>query len=257
MSVKRPEAYPSYAPVDAAGFAGAQDLEGGSGFGAKEYQFLRAGFVRKVFGLLAAQLALTAAVAAPIVLSSGVRGFVATNSWVVSLASLGSLVLVLVLSLSESARHSHPTNLILLAAFTALEGVLVGAISATYSLSSVALAVALTAGVAGSLAVYAHRAKTDYTARGGALLSALVSLLLTGLFGALFGGGRGLELLLAGGGAVLFSFYIVYDVQLIIGGAHAKFQLSPDDYVAGTLALYLDVINLFIHLLRLLGNERE
>lgn len=56
-------------------------------------------------GILAAQLILTAAIAAPIVLHPGVKGFVAANPWVVSLASLGSLVLILVLSFSESARH--------------------------------------------------------------------------------------------------------------------------------------------------------
>jgi hypothetical protein len=49
MSVKRPDAYPAYSSVEAQGFAGS-DLEGGTGFGSKEYQFLRAGFVRKVYG---------------------------------------------------------------------------------------------------------------------------------------------------------------------------------------------------------------
>jgi hypothetical protein len=40
------------------------------------------------------------------VLAAPVKGFVAANSWVVALASLGSLVLILVLSFSESARHT-------------------------------------------------------------------------------------------------------------------------------------------------------
>lgn len=100
--------------------------------------------------------------------------------------------------------RSHPTNLILLGAFTALEGVAVGAVSAQYALSSVALAVAVTAGVAGSLAAYAARTKTDYTARGGMLLSALTALILTG-FLALFTRSSAAELMISGVGALIFG----------------------------------------------------
>lgn len=248
-AIKRPDAYPAYSGLDSAAF---DDLE--SAGGAKAYDFLRRGFVKKVFGLLAAQLLLTVAIAAPMVLSAPVKGFVSRNPWVVGLSSLGSLALILVLSFSEKARHSHPTNLVLLGAFTALEGVVVGAISAQYRLSVVALAVLITAGVSGALAAYAMHTKTDYTAKGGMLVTALVALILTG-FVAAFTHSKGLDALIAGGGALLFGFYIVFDVQLLVGGHHTRFQLSPDDYVAGAIALYLDIINLFIYILRLLGDR--
>jgi FtsH-binding integral membrane protein len=231
-------------------------MEGGAGKGGVAYDFLRRGFVRKVFGLLAAQLLLTAAIAAPMVLVPSVTAFVAANGWIVGVSSIASLALILVLSFSESARHTHPTNLLLLAAFTALEGVVVGAIAASYALSSVALAVFITGGVAGALSVYATRTKTDYTAQGGMLLSALTAIILTGLIG-MFTRSSAFELMVAGGGALLFGFYIVFDVQLLVGGQHAQFQLSPDDYVPGAIALYLDVVNLFIYILRLVGSERE
>lgn len=255
-SVKRPEAYPAYSGIDSYDAEGGLASSQADKSSALAYQFMRRGFINKVYGLLAVQLILTAAIAAPIVLLPSVKGFVGANPWIVSLASLGSLVLILVLSLSETARHSHPTNVILLAAFTALEGVVVGAISASYALNTVALAVAITGGVSASLAVYAHRTKTDYTARGGALLTALTALILTGLVGALTRSSA-FEVMLAGGGALLFGFYIIFDVQMLIGGQHTKFQLSPDDYIAGAIALYLDVINMFIYILRLLGSERD
>jgi FtsH-binding integral membrane protein len=133
---------------------------------------------------------------------------------------------------------------------------MVGAVAASYALPTVALAVAVTGGVTAGLAAYAARAKTDYTAQGGLLFSALLALILTGLVGALTRS-AGLDLLIAGGGALLFSAYIVFDLQLLMGGAHTRFQLSPDDYIAGTIALYLDIINLFMYILRLLGSERE
>lgn len=52
----------------------------------------------------------------------------------------------------------------------------------------------------------------------------------------------------------LYSVYIAYDVQCLLGGEH-KYAVSPDEYVMGTIAIYLDVINLFIHILRLLNSS--
>jgi len=57
-------------------------------------------------------------------------------------------------------------------------------------------------------------------------------------------------------GATLFSFYIVYDTQLIVGGTHKKHQFSIDDYAFAALNLYMDIINLFLMLLSLLGNRK-
>merc|ERR1719240_194151 len=57
----------------------------------------------------------------------------------------------------------------------------------------------------------------------------------------------GMHLALSVGGAAIFSLYIVYDVHMI-----AK-RLSPDEYVLGAITLYLDIINLFLHLLRILS----
>lgn len=45
------------------------------------------------------------------------------------------------------------------------------------------------------------------------------------------------------------------DTQLIIGGKHAKFQFSVDDYVFAALNLYLDIINLFLFILQIINNR--
>ena len=52
-------------------------------------------------------------------------------------------------------------------------------------------------------------------------------------------------------GAIIFSFYIVYDTQLIIGGKHKKYQYNQDEYIFAALNLYLDIINLFLYILDL------
>ena len=58
-------------------------------------------------------------------------------------------------------------------------------------------------------------------------------------------------------GAMLFSFYIIYDTQMIMGGRHKKFSFTVDDFVVASISLYLDIINLFLYMMEILdGNGR-
>ena len=57
-------------------------------------------------------------------------------------------------------------------------------------------------------------------------------------------------------GALIFSLYIVYDTQLMMGGKH-KYALSPEEYIFAALNIYLDVINLFLYILMIVGGSRE
>ena len=53
-------------------------------------------------------------------------------------------------------------------------------------------------------------------------------------------------------GALIFSLYIVYDTQLMMGGKH-KYALSPEEYIFAALNIYLDIINLFRYILLIVG----
>ena len=57
-------------------------------------------------------------------------------------------------------------------------------------------------------------------------------------------------------GALIFSLYIIYDTQLMMGGKH-KYSLDPEEYVFAALNIYLDVINLFLYILMIVGGSRE
>jgi FtsH-binding integral membrane protein len=189
-------------------------------------------------GILSAQLLLTAAIAAPVVLSSGVKQSLMAHPGVMALALVVSLGCLLTLSFSESARHSHPTNLILLGVFTAAEGLMVGAVCAQYKLLSVALAVMITACITGGLALYALTTKKDFTMQNGLLLTLLFTLIGAGLVN-VFVRSSAMELALAAGGALLFGAYIVVDVQMLAGGKHTEQRISPDEYVLGAITIYL------------------
>eukprot|EP00201_Polytomella_parva_P020517 CAMPEP_0175041872 /NCGR_PEP_ID=MMETSP0052_2-20121109/2191_1 /TAXON_ID=51329 ORGANISM="Polytomella parva, Strain SAG 63-3" /NCGR_SAMPLE_ID=MMETSP0052_2 /ASSEMBLY_ACC=CAM_ASM_000194 /LENGTH=241 /DNA_ID=CAMNT_0016304505 /DNA_START=50 /DNA_END=775 /DNA_ORIENTATION=+ len=216
-------------------------------------QNLRTGFVNKVLGLLSAQLILTTVIASSIVFTSSLKSFVLLNSWLVPLSALLSIGIILTFSFSETARYKHPNNLILLFLFTAVEGILVGAASAQVSIQTFVLAFGLTAAITTGLTFYALRAKEDFTMKGGFLYSCLLSLIFCSFVGIFFRTPI-FDIVISGIGAVLFSAYIVYDVQMLLGGQR-KFKISTDEYVFGAVAVYLDIINLFIHILQILNSS--
>lgn len=50
--------------------------------------------------------------------------------------------------------------------------------------------------------------------------------------------------------------YLVFDTQLMMGGKH-KYALSPEEYIFAALNLYLDIVNLFLFLLSIIGMARD
>ncbi len=65
-----------------------------------------------------------------------------------------------------------------------------------------------------------------------------------------------LSIVYASIGAFLFSCYIIFDTQLMMGGGH-KYALDPEEYIFAALNLYLDIINLFLFILQIIGNSRN
>lgn len=89
---------------------------------------------------------------------------------------------------------------------------------------------------------------------GGILFVALLILLMFGITMMIWPSNAG-RLVYACLGALLFSVYLVYDTQLLIGGEHHKYSISPEDYVFAALTLYLDIIQLFLMILQILGSR--
>lgn len=58
-------------------------------------------------------------------------------------------------------------------------------------------------------------------------------------------------------GASLFSFYLAYHTRLIVSGKHTKYQLNHKDYVFGAMLLYNDIVNIFLYILRILGDRDD
>ena len=54
-------------------------------------------------------------------------------------------------------------------------------------------------------------------------------------------------------GVLVFSLFLVYDTQLLVGGR--KYELSEEEYVFAALTIYIDVIQIFLYLLELFGRR--
>lgn len=107
-----------------------------------------------------------------------------------------------------------------------------------------------------ALTLYDCYSKSDFTDKGDYLVAVLIELIITGFLN-IFIRNSVLQLICAGVGAILFSCYIVYDTQLIVGGSHYKYQFEIDDYVFAAITLYLDIINLFLYILQIIGDRRN
>jgi protein lifeguard len=58
-------------------------------------------------------------------------------------------------------------------------------------------------------------------------------------------------------GATLFVLYLAHHTKLIVSGKHSKYRMNEEDYVFGAMTLYNDIINIFLYLLRILGDDHD
>jgi len=220
--------------------------------------YVRSQFVRKVYTILTFQLMLTVAIAAPIAIKLG-KYWVVQNMWFYYLCMFATIGIMCCAACKQDSFRKFPSNYIMLFLFTAFESGLVGCIVSLYKVDSVILALATTVIIFTGLTFYACTTKTDFTGAGPYLFAALMCLMgisfVVFFMSIFFTIPSWVNTAYAAIGALIFSFYIVYDTQLIVGGRHAKTQFSVDDYCFAALNLYLDIINLFIMLLQLMGDR--
>ncbi|XP_068163379.1 protein lifeguard 4 [Antennarius striatus] len=208
---------------------------------------VRMDFLRKVYSLLSLQILLTTATSALFMFSDTIKEFVHSTPAVVLVSALGSLVLLLVLAVY---RHQHPVNLYLLLSFTLLEAGSVATAVTFYDYSTVLQALFLTCAVFAGLTAYTFQSKRDFSKMGAGLFSCLWILIIAS-FMRLFFNSDSTELVMAGAGALLFCGFIIYDTHLLMK------QLSPEEHILASINLYLDIVNLFLHILRVLNAMKK
>lgn len=203
---------------------------------------IRMDFLRKVYCLLSLQIVLTTVTSALFMFSQTLKDFVHASPALVLVSALGSLGLLLALAVY---RHQHPINLYLLLTFTLLEAVSVATTLTFYDYSTVLQALFLTCAVFLGLTAYTFQSKRDFSKLGAGLFACLWILIIAGCLRFFFNSDS-TELLLSGAGAFVFCGFIIFDTSLLMK------QLSPEEHILASINLYLDIINLFLHVLRIL-----
>ncbi|KAL1403297.1 hypothetical protein pipiens_005724 [Culex pipiens pipiens] len=218
-------------------------------------QSIRKGFIRKVYSILMVQLSITLGFICLFMYHEPTKVWVQRHPEVFWIAFGVMLVTMISMACCDSVRRKSPMNFIFLGLFTLAMSFLMGVTTARFSSQEVLLAVGITAAVCLGLTLFAFQTKWDFTVMGGMLFVAALVLMLFGLI-AIFFPGKTITLVYASLGALLFSFYLVYDTQLMMGGKH-KYSISPEEYIFAALNLYLDIINIFTFILSIIGASRD
>lgn len=205
---------------------------------------IRMGFIRKVYTILFTQIAATTAVGAIMMSNTAIKTWVQTNQWMMITAVVFSFISLFALFWK---RQSYPTNFALLGAFTLIEAYTIGTVTSFYDSQIVLEALVLTVGIFLALTLFTFQTKYDFISWGAALYMSLWGLIMVGFVGMFFPHGSGFELVYSAFGCLLFSGYILYDTQMLIK------HHSVDEYIMASISIYLDVLNLFLNILRILN----
>jgi FtsH-binding integral membrane protein len=173
--------------------------------------------------------------------------------WVVMLAPLG---MVLVLSFGIN-RLSAATAQLLFWVYSALMGISLSTIFVLYTGASVTQVFFVTAATFGAMSLYGYTTKRDLTGWGSFLFMGLIGIIIASVVG-FFVQSSALQFVISVAGVLIFTGLTAYDTQKIkeIYYVGDDGTVTGRKAIMGALNLYLDFINLFLMLLRLMGNRR-
>ncbi|CAG8433618.1 1194_t:CDS:2 [Ambispora gerdemannii] len=209
---------------------------------------IRNAFVGKVYSILGVQLLFSIVTGALFMYNESVKNWVQTNMWLMWVSIIGSFVSIIAVNFKS---RSFPTNYILLGAFTFFESYMVGAALTVFDKEMVLQALIITFGIFIGLTLFTLQSKWDFSGMGPFLLGGLLLFVCIGLVQLFIPFSRILDLVIAIGIAVLFCGFIIYDTYMLMN------TLSPEEYVVAAINLYLDFLNLFLAILRILNDVRE
>jgi FtsH-binding integral membrane protein len=218
-----------------------------------DVEFRTRAFIRSVYMWMAGGLVLTALAALWVISSPMMRALVLGNPIVMFGLIIAEIGIVIVMSVRQRTITAGGA----LAAFLVyafLNGLTLSVIFMVYRLGTITLAFGVSAGMYGAMAVYGLVTKRDLTSWGSFFTMGLFGILILMVAG-FFIHATALQMTIATVGIFVFLGLTAYDNQRLKTMAMA----GPRDSAAvfGALALYLDFINLFLFVLRLLGSRRR
>ncbi|CAH2039291.1 unnamed protein product, partial [Iphiclides podalirius] len=210
---------------------------------------LRHSFIRKVYTIVLSQLLLTGLIIFGLMQVPGFNFYARECFPVVFIPPMTIyLTTFACIFCCEGPRRRVPYNYIFLLLFTISLSTMVGILASFYRFEELLIAAGITFIMVLALTLFAFQTKLDFTILNGCGLCLVLALLTLGTAMLATSYGR-LRLVYTTIGVLVISVYIVCDTQMIVGGSH-RYSISPEEYVFAALVLYLDVMNLFLRILR-------
>ncbi|KAF0221277.1 MAG: hypothetical protein FD174_415 [Geobacteraceae bacterium] len=209
--------------------------------------------IRQVYAWMGGGLLVTALMAMVTVSSPAILNAVFGNRLVFYGLILGELGLVVAIS-GAINRLSAAMASLLFILYAALNGITMSVIFAVYTAESVASTFVITAATFGAMSAYGYLTRRDLTGWGSFLFMGLIGVVIASLVN-IFTQSSAVSWVISAVGVIVFTGLTAYDTQKIKAMAATSAE-GRKPAILGALTLYLDFINLFLMLLRLLGNRR-
>jgi len=212
-------------------------------------------FLRKVYGWMFVGLGVTAAVAVGVAGSPALVQAIFGNRVLFFGLIIAELGLVFYLS-ARVNKLAPATASGLFLVYSALNGATLAMIFLAFTGTSIATTFFVTAGMFGALALYGSTTKRSLAGVGQFVFMGLIGVVLASLVG-MFVKSEGLQFVISIVGVIVFTGLTAWDAQRLKAMAVAVPEGQSGSYaVVGALSLYLDFINLFLFMLRFLGDRR-
>ena len=211
-------------------------------------------YMNKVYGLMAAAMAVTGAVAYGISTNEDLIQAIYGTSlrWVVMLAPLGVVILLSARLHKMSAAAAQMTFWI----FSALVGASISYIFIVYTGISITRVFFITSCAFLGLSLYGYTTKRDLSGMGSFLVMGLIGLIVASVVN-IFLQSSALHFAVSAIGVLVFAGFTAYDTQQIrkefLGIRHAGGEVQSKAAIMGALRLYLDFLNLFIFIMQFMG----
>jgi FtsH-binding integral membrane protein len=207
----------------------------------------RATLVRRTYSLVLVSVLVTMVGASFALSQPSLMAAVAQHPFIAFFCSLAPLLL------ATRKKAEFPMNIGLILLFNFVMGVIISPALFFYGRQQPGLigqAAVLTLGAFGILTLYAFVSRRDFSAWGSFLIVGLWVLILTMVFN-IFLQNATADLWLASIAVMLFSGLLVYDTWRL------RNFYGPDEYVGAAVQIYLDLLNMFMAILRITGNRRN
>jgi len=214
--------------------------------------------MRKVYLWMALALVITGLTAYFVATNETLITMLVTNQilfWGLAIAELG-LVIGLTAAINKL---SLTTATLMFVLYSVINGATMSFIFLIYTASSITNVFFITAGTFAAMAAFGYFTKTDLSSMGKYLMMALIGIIIATIVN-IFTKSEGLAVVLNYIGVLVFVGLTAYDSQKIkqmLLAAPDAGEGAQKVALLGALSLYLDFINLFLYLLRILGNRRD